>query len=71
MIRPPLQDVELPLMNHFVRQRVQNLLLAIRASLDNLMKQGKREANLAFGRRAKAISTQPWPGAASADEHTD
>src|SRR4026209_866945 len=71
MLRPPLQDVELPLMNHFVRQRVQNLLLAVRASPDNLMKQGKREANLACGLRAKAVSTQPWPGSASTDDHAD
>jgi hypothetical protein len=37
MIRPPLQDVVLPLMNHFVRQRAHDLLLAILAPLDNLM----------------------------------
>jgi hypothetical protein len=41
MIRPPLQDVVLPLMNHFVRQRAQDLLLAIFASLDDLLEQGK------------------------------
>ena len=33
MIRPPLQDVELPLMNHFVGQGVHDLLLGIVASL--------------------------------------
>jgi len=37
MIWPPLQDVELPLMNHFVCQRAHDLLLAILAPLDNLM----------------------------------
>jgi len=36
MIRPSLQNVVLPLMNHFVRQRVRNLLLAILTSLGSL-----------------------------------
>jgi hypothetical protein len=37
MIRPPLQDVVLPLMNHFVRQRAHDLPLAILAPMGNLM----------------------------------
>jgi hypothetical protein len=37
MIRPPFQDIVLPLMNHFVRQRAHDLPLAILAPLDNLM----------------------------------
>jgi hypothetical protein len=37
MIRPPLQDVVLPLMNHFVRQRAHELLLAILALLEHLL----------------------------------
>jgi hypothetical protein len=41
MIGSSLQDVVLPLMNHFVRQRAQDLLLAIFASLDDLLEQGK------------------------------
>jgi hypothetical protein len=41
MIRPPLQDVVLPLMNHFVRQRIHDLLLAVRAPLGSLLEQGK------------------------------
>jgi hypothetical protein len=41
MIRSALQDVVLPLMNHLVRQRVHDLLLAILALLDHLMEQGK------------------------------
>jgi hypothetical protein len=41
MIRPPFQDIELPLMNHFVRQRIHDLLLAVRAPLGGLLEQGK------------------------------
>jgi hypothetical protein len=41
MIRPPFQDVVLPLMNHFVRQGTQDLLLAIFAPSDNLLEQRK------------------------------
>jgi hypothetical protein len=50
MIRPPLLDVVLPLMNHFVRQRAHDLLLAILAPLGDLLEQGKGQANLAPGR---------------------
>ena len=55
MIRPPFQDVELPLMNHFVGQRVHDLLLAILASVGGLLEQGKGQANFALGGRAKTI----------------
>ena len=65
MIRSPLQDVVLPLMNHFVRQGIHDFLLAVLASLDNLLEQGKGEANLTLGHRAKTILTQPWPWWAS------
>jgi hypothetical protein len=41
MIRPPFQDIVLPLMNHFVRQRIHDLLLAVLASLGGLLEQGK------------------------------
>ena len=37
MVWPLFQNVVLPLMNHFVRQRAPNLLLAILALLDNLL----------------------------------
>jgi hypothetical protein len=37
MIRPSLQDVELPLVDHFVGQRVHDLLLAILAPVDGLL----------------------------------
>ncbi len=37
MIRPPLQDVILPLMNHFVGQCVDDLLLAILAPFAYLL----------------------------------
>jgi hypothetical protein len=55
MIWPPLQDIELPLMNHFVCQRIDDLLLSIFTLLGGLLEQGQGEANLAFNRRAKAI----------------
>jgi hypothetical protein len=41
MIRPPLQDVILPLMNHFVCQRAHDLLLAARSLFGHLLEQGK------------------------------
>jgi hypothetical protein len=41
MIRPPFQDVVLPLMNHLVRQRIHDLLLALYACLGDLLEQGK------------------------------
>jgi hypothetical protein len=71
MIRPPFQDVILPLMNHFVRQRVHDLLLAILAILGDLLEQGKGEANLALGWLAKTILIQPWPRSSTAHEHPD
>jgi hypothetical protein len=71
MIRPPLQDVVLPLMNHFVRQRTHDLLLAILAPLDNLMEQGKGQANLAPGWRAKTIPIQSGPRPSTIHEHAD
>jgi hypothetical protein len=37
MVWPLFQNVVLPLMNHFVRQRAPDLLLAILALLDNLL----------------------------------
>ena len=36
-----IQNVVLPLMNHFVRQRIHDLLLAVRAPLGGLLEQGK------------------------------
>jgi hypothetical protein len=55
MIRPPLQDVVLPLMNHFVCQCVDDLLLTILAPLEYLLEQGKGQANFALGWRTKAL----------------
>jgi hypothetical protein len=55
MIWPPLQDIELPLMNHFVCQRIDDLLLSIFALLGGLLEQGQGEANLASDGRAKTI----------------
>jgi hypothetical protein len=71
MIRPPLQDVELPLMDHFVSQRVHDFLLAIFAPLECLLEQGKGQANLAFGWRAKAILMEPWSWPSTTHEHAD
>jgi hypothetical protein len=71
MIRPAFQDVELPLMNHFVGQGVDDFLLAILASMERLLEQRKREANFALGRWAKTVLIQPWPWAETTHEHTD
>jgi hypothetical protein len=71
MIRPAFQDVELPLMNHFVGQGVDDFLLAILASLKRLLEQREREANFALGRWAKTVLIQPWPWAETTHEHTD
>src|SRR4029079_3885777 len=71
MIRSPLEDVVLPLMNHFVGQRAHDLLLAVLAPLGGLLAQGKGEANLSLGRRAKAILIQSGPRSSMTDEHAD
>ena len=71
MIWPPLEDVELPLMNHFVRECIHDLLLPILGCLDNLVEQGKREANLTLGWRAKTLLIQPWFRPSTTHEHTD
>ena len=71
MIGPPLEDVELPLMNHFVRERIHDLLLPIVASLDDLFEQGKGEPNFACDGRAKTLLIQPWLRASTTHEHTD
>ena len=71
MIRPPFQNVELPLMNHFMRQRIHDLLLPIIACLDNLLEQGKGEANFACDGRAKTLLIQPWLRSSTTHEHTD
>ena len=71
VIRPPLQTVVLPLMNHLVRQGIHNFLPAICACRGGLLEQGQGEANLALGWWAKTLLIQPgsWPSAA--DEHAD
>jgi len=71
MIRPPLQDVVLPLMNHFVRQRIDDLLLAILAPSGDLLEQGKGQANFALGRRAKTILVQSRPRSSTTHEYAD
>jgi hypothetical protein len=71
MIWPPLEDVELPLMNHFVCQRIDDLLLSIFALLGGLLEQGQGEANLRSDGWAKTIPIQPWPRSSAAHKHTD
>jgi len=71
MIWPTFQDVELPLMNHFVGQCVDDFLFAILASLERLLEQRKREANFALGRWAKTVLIQPWPWASTTHEQAD
>jgi hypothetical protein len=71
MVRSPLQDIVLPLMNHFVRQRAHDLLLAIRAPLGDLLEQGKGEADFAPGRRAMTIPVQSGPRPSATHEQAD
>jgi hypothetical protein len=71
MIRPSLQNVELPLMNHFVRERIHDLLLAILTTLGGLSEQRKGEADFAIGRRAHTILFQPWTRPSMADKQAD
>jgi hypothetical protein len=71
MIRSPLQDVVLPLMNHFVCQRAHDLLLAIRAPLDDLLEQGKGQADFSRSRRATTIPIQSGPRSSATHEQAD
>jgi hypothetical protein len=59
------------LMNHFMRQRIQDFLQAILARLVGLLEQGKGEANFAYGRRASTVMMGPWARSSTTDEHTD
>lgn len=45
MIRPTLQEIELPLMNHFMSDRIQELLFRIRGSVAESHKERERQAN--------------------------
>src|SRR5687767_6003912 len=58
MIRLTLEDIELPLMNHFMRQRAHDFLFAILAPLNYLSEEGKGKANFAHSRRATTIPIQ-------------
>lgn len=71
MVRSSLQNVVLPLMNHFVCQRIDDLLRSVLAFSGDLLEQGEREANLAFGWRSATILIQARPRAPTADEHAD
>lgn len=71
VIRPTFQGVVLPLMNHFVRQRTHDLLLAIRAPLDDLLEQGKGQADFACSRRAMTIPIQSGSRSSVTHEHAD
>ena len=71
MIWPAFQDVELPLMNHFVGQGIDDLLFTIFTLLDDLVEQGQGKTNLALDRRAKTIPIQPWSRSSATHEHTD
>jgi hypothetical protein len=71
MIRSPLQDVVLPLMNHFVCQRAHDLLFAILAPLDDLLEQGKGQTDFARSRRAMTIPIQSGPRPSTTHEQAD
>jgi hypothetical protein len=65
MIRTTLQEIELPLMNHFMSDRVQELLFRIRRSVAESHKKWKRQANFSTALTDRC----PWP--TTAGEHTD
>jgi len=71
MVRPPLQDIVLPLMNHFMRQRTHDLLLTILALFGDLLEQGKGQANLTPSRRANAIPIESRPWSSTSHEQAD
>ncbi len=71
MIRSTLQDIELPLMNHFMRQRAHDFLLAILGPLNDLSEEGKGEANFSHSRRATTIPIQSRTRSSSTHEHAD
>jgi hypothetical protein len=47
MIRPTLQHIELPLMDHFMSQGVEQFLFRVRRLCGELFKQRERKANFA------------------------
>lgn len=46
MIRPPLQDIELPLVDHLMGEGIQEFLLRVGRSLGEPFQQRERETNL-------------------------
>jgi hypothetical protein len=46
MIRPTFQHIELPLMDHFMSQSVEQLLLRVRCPIGELFKEWERKSNL-------------------------
>ena len=71
MIRTPLQDVVLPLMNHFVCQGAHDLLLAVLTPLDDLLEQGKGQTDFACRRRAMTVPIQSGPRSSATHEQAD
>ena len=71
MIRTPLQDVVLPLMNHFVCQRAHDLLLAVLTPLDDLLEQGKGQTDFACSRRAMTMLIQSGTRSSATHEQAD
>ena len=71
MIRSPLQDVVLPLMNHFVCQRAHDLLFAILAPLDDLLEQGKGQTDFTCSRRTMTIPIQSGSRTSATHEQAD
>lgn len=68
VIRPPLEHVELPLVDHFMCEGADEFLYAVRRACEQGCQQGEGEANLAaFGGCART-PCRPWTG--PAHEHT-
>lgn len=68
MIGPPLQHIELPLMDHLMDEGVQEFLFRVRCPFGEPLEQRKRQANLSTAAVAGGISCfRP----STAGEHAD
>lgn len=69
VIRPPLEHVELPLVDHFMRDSADEFLCAVRRFCEQGCQQGKGEANLAAVGGSVRTPCRAWTG--PTDEHAD
>jgi len=71
VIRLPLQDVELPLMNHFMGQGVEQFLLGVGGSFGQALHQRLGETDLPLGSIRSRFVELSWARASATDEHAD